>query len=76
LITLPSLTFATNTTLQTDRWSFENNGSVAFEKVNGHKKNAEQKRLAEKQQPVQHHIHVDGKNINSLIQQGRFSISN
>lgn len=35
-----------------------------------------QKRLAEKQQPVQHHIHVDGKNINSLTQQGLFSISN
>jgi putative transposase len=35
-----------------------------------------QKRLAEKQQPVQHHIHLDGKNINSLTQQGRFSISN
>ena len=35
-----------------------------------------QKRLAGKQQPVQHHIHVDGKNINSLTQQGLFSISN
>ena len=35
-----------------------------------------QKRLAEKQQSVQHHIHVDGKNINSLTQQGLFSISN
>ena len=34
-----------------------------------------QKRLAEKQQPIPHQQHMDGKNINPLTQQRLFSIS-